>query len=148
LRMIKLRFKEFRYPELENKLDGVGKFIRLFGEIRFKTRNGWQKRESAIIDTGAPISMLPMDLWKSIETEILTDHEAYGINPGKECSIQVLVGKVKCILVDNENNQSDELEILSYLAITNKIPLIIGFRDVLENFDIHLNFKDKTAYLQ
>ncbi len=83
--MIKLRFKEFKYPGLENKLEGVGKFIRLFGEIRFKTRNDeWHKRESAIIDTGAPISMMPQDLWESIETEILTDHEAYGINPCKE----------------------------------------------------------------
>jgi len=50
--------------------------------------------------------------------------------------------------VDAENNQSEELEILSYLALTNKIPLIIGFKDVLENFDMHLNFKAKSAYLQ
>ncbi|MDI6794432.1 MAG: hypothetical protein QME81_16465 [bacterium] len=116
---IKLWFEQVPYPALEEKIPDMGTFIRLFSSIKFKTITGWSKSMNAIIDTGAPISVIPLDVWTRIEVKKLAKHKIKGVNPKEECALPASVGKVRCILLDEDGNQSDELEILSYLAYTN-----------------------------
>jgi hypothetical protein len=59
----------------------------------------------------------------------------------------VKVGYIKAKLVD-ENNESKDISFLSYLALTNKVPLILGMRDLLEKFNLHVLFLENKAYLQ
>ncbi len=101
---IKLWFKSIPNPKLEEKLPGIGDFTRLFCSIKFRGSNGWSKTRDAIVDTGAPISVIPLDIWTDIENEILTEHEIQGINPRKECALPALIGKATCILLDEEGN--------------------------------------------
>lgn len=86
---IQLRFEEVGNPKLKKKLPDldVSEFIRLFCGVRLKAHDEWHKTRRAIVDTGAMISIIPLDMWKTAETEILVDHEVYGINSRKECSI-------------------------------------------------------------
>ena len=146
--MVKLRFEKFLNPKLEEKLPGKGEFVRLFCSVRFKTKDGWDDAVDAIIDTGAPVSLIPFDVWSNAKTELLAEHEVYGINPSKECRIPVKVGKIKGVLVDEEENQSGEIEMLSYLALTTKIPVILGFKDLLTEFKICLDYSENEAFLE
>ena len=50
-------------------------------------------------------------------------------------------------MVDQEN-QSDELMIKAHLASTDEVPLIIGFRDLMDKVELHMNYIEKTAYLE
>jgi hypothetical protein len=141
---IKLWFENIPNPELEEKLPDVGGFTRLFCSIKFKTPSGWYDTQNAIVDTGAPISVIPLDIWTEIDTEILTEYEIKGINPRKECSLPALI---ECILLD-ETEQSQELTILAYLALTNLVPMIVGFKYLLEEFKMYLDYEDNNAWLE
>jgi hypothetical protein len=144
---IKLWFENVPNPELEGKLPDVGRFTRLFCSIKFKIPSGWYDTQNAIVDTGAPISVIPLDIWIEIDTEIVTEYEIKGINPRKECSLPALIGRVTCILLD-ETEQSQEFTILAYLALTNLVPTIVGFKDLLEEFKVHLDYKGNNAWLE
>jgi hypothetical protein len=113
-----------------------------------KSKNGWSDSINAIVDTGAPFSVIPLDIWTDLETTILTEQEIRGINPRKECTLPALIGKTKCILLDEEGNQSKELEVLCYFALSNLVPLIVGFRDILEKFKVYFDYKDNTAFAE
>ena len=54
------------------------------------------------------MTLIPLDMWNEIDAEILTDYEILGINPKKECSISVLVGKVNAVIVDEKGNKEKE----------------------------------------
>jgi len=146
--MVHLRFEKFLNPKLEEKLPGKGEFVRLFCSVRFKTKDGWDDAVDAIIDTGAPVSLIPFDVWSNAKTELLVEHEVYGINPSKECRIPVKVGKIMGVLVDEEENQSGEIEMLSYLALTTKIPVILGFKDLLTEFKICFDYGENEAWIE
>ena len=145
---IGLWLENFPNLALEARSPDIGEFTRLFCYIRFKTHNGWSDSLQAIVDTGAPVSLIPLDVWSEAETEVLTDFEIGGINPRQECTLPVLVGKIKCIIVDENKNQSKELEIFSYFATTNKVPLLIGFKNLLCEFKMNINPHGECYLLQ
>jgi len=145
---IKFWFEKIRSPVLEEKIPDIGKLTRLFCTIKMKSKNGWSDSLNAIVDTGAPFSVIPLDIWTDLETKIITEHEIRGINPRKECTLPALIGKTKCILLDEEGNQSKELEVLCYFALSNLVPFIVGFRDILENFKVYFDYKDNIAFAE
>ncbi len=146
---IGLWFEEFIYPNLEKKIPDIGKLTRLFCLMKFKLSDGTLgKTRQAIVDTGAPISVIPIAFWRESVVNILAEHEIYGINPREECSVPMLVGYIKCMLVDENGNKTSEFEILSYFSLTNKIPLIIGFKGLLSNFNICLNQRNNVAFME
>ena len=77
---IKLFFRYFFDEDVERKIKNY-EFIRLMGRVSFKTNRGWSDPEKAIIDTGAPTSLIPFSIWKGISVTKITDHEVSGINP-------------------------------------------------------------------
>lgn len=138
---IKLRFHTFRELKVEDKIKDRVEMIRLFCDVKFRTRDGWSTSYSAIVDTGAPISVIPFQIWTDSEAQLITDHKIRGVVPKEECTLPVLVGRVNCILVDRENF-SKERRLLVYLALTNEIPLILGFKDLLSAFELSFSYPD------
>jgi len=137
---IQLTIKRMDDPILSGKINDYGKLIRVFGLIKLKERGGlWGKSYPAIIDTGAPISVIPLSRWIQSDVEILTDHEMRGIVEKPECSTHVSVGRINIVLCDEYGNISSEREIFAYFALTDKIPIIIGFKNVLEQMTLHIN---------
>ncbi len=137
---IQLTIKRMEDPILNGKIDGYGDLIRVFGLIKLKEKDGaWSKSYPAIIDTGAPISVIPLSRWIQSDVEILTDHEMRGIVEKPECSTHVSVGRLNIVLCDEYGNISKEREIFAYFALTDKIPIIIGFKNVLEQMTLHVN---------
>jgi hypothetical protein len=145
---IKFWFEKIRSPDLEEKVPDIGELTRLFCTIKMKSKKGWSDSLNAIVDTGAPFSVIPLDIWTDLDTTILTEQEIRGINPRKECTLPALIGKTKCILLDEEGNQSKELEVLSYFALSNLVPLIVGFRDILEKFKVCFDYKEDIAFAE
>ncbi len=140
---INIQITRIRDTLLEKKIPGIKPAIRLFCKSKFL---GTEYAEKAIVDTGAHISLIPFQFWKDLEVEVVAEHEMKGPIPEK--SMPVNVGYVKARILDEYSNQSREIEFLSYLAFTNKVPLILGMRDLLEKFDLHLLFSENRAYLE
>lgn len=138
--------------ELDKKLsakghENRGRAIRIYCQIIFKTRSGWSKPLPALIDTGAHTSLIPFDIWSACVTEILVDHYVRGLAPKKECKVDVKVGELTGVLVDKEN-LSEEYKFLSYLAPTNEVPLILGFKELLSQFKLFIDYKNNKAWLK
>ncbi len=133
---------------LKNKLVEYGTLTRLISKVKFKTRKGWSKTYDALIDTGAHTSLIPLSIWQDIETDILADHEVKGILAKKECSVPVKVAKVKTVMFDLEGNQTDKLEIPAYLSLIENVPLLIGFRNVLDKFKVCFDYQQNTAFIE
>lgn len=135
--------RNFRDEELESKISDFKPITRLFAKIKF---NNLEFPEDAFVDTGAHISLIPFYIWKKLDAQIIAEHEMKGPIPEK--TIPVNVGYVKATLLDEEGNMSKQIKFLSYLAFTNKVPLILGIRDLLEKFDLHILFSQNTGYLE
>ena len=144
--MIKLNFREFHDIDLIEK-GAKSLIIRLFVDVRFRTRDGWTMPYSAILDTGAHATLIPFRIWSKCPVNVTTDHVVRGVVPKEECALPILIGDISCVLADRDR-QSEELKISAYLALTDDIPLVIGFWDLLEKFRLIMDYRSKEAYLE
>ena len=55
--------------------------------------------------------------------------------------------KVVCILLDEQGNQTKEVETIAFVAYTSVIPLIIGVKNLLSNFKVCFDHANNDAYL-
>ena len=140
---VNLFFREFYSEEMEKCISGY-KLIRLLGRITLKTSTGFTTPRRAIIDTGAHISVLPLSIWRLLDLEIIGSSKLRGIIPKEECEVDVSVGIVKCLLLDEEGNQTNEMKVHSLLALTDAVPILIGFKDLLDRFMLHSNYPNEA----
>ncbi len=145
--MIRLFFESFKDREIGERIGEDYEIIRLTAHIRFRTPTGWSKIYDAIVDTGAHAPVIPFNIWKDLGVNVMANYEIKGLNPGRECAIPSIIGKVVCVLLDDRGNQSKEIETISFLAYSNKIPLIIGFKNLLSSFRVCFDYAKKDAYL-
>ena len=142
---VDLYFRAGRDPELERKVPGID-IIRLRAHVRFKTAQGWTDAYSAIVDTGAPISLIPDVIWEKLQRTELADHTVGGIGPG---SLPVKVARVWCQLFDSQGNQSQEMEMHAFLVQPGKkAPLILGFKDLLDRLPTSFNYPSQQAHVE
>lgn len=141
---IKLYFWKFDNPDLVDVDIGI---IRLFCEVAFVSEEGYTDLYSAVLDTGAPVSVIPYQIWSMLKVNKIKEYAIRGIVPKKECSLPVTIGEVSCILLDKEQ-RTKRIKVNSYLAHSNEVPLIIGFKDLLDRFGIYFDFKKNLAYLE
>jgi len=135
--------RTIRDIELENKIPNLKPLVRLFSKIKF---NGSEIPEDGLIDTGAHISVIPFYIWKKLNVDVVAEHKMSGAVPDK--ILPVNVGYVKGKFIDEYGNESKEIRFLSYLTFTNKVPIILGIRDLLEKFDLCILFSQNKAYIE
>lgn len=141
---VNLFFRVYRDEELEEKVKGID-IIRLKALIRFKTPSGWTDPYEAIVDTGAPLSLIPPFIWERLQRTKLADHATEGI-AGRPVPVQVAA--VNGQLLDRQGNVTEELKIVAFLSSSDEVPLIIGFRDLLDSFENRFDYRKGTAYLK
>lgn len=122
--------------------------IRLLTRIQFQTPHGWSDRYSALIDTGAYMSLLPLTVWKEAVCTELAEHQVRGIVPRPECTLPVRIGRLTGRLTDAAGHRTKPLEIRAFLAPTYEVPLIVGFKDILASFAHHFDYRTDTAYIE
>ncbi|MDP2753776.1 MAG: hypothetical protein Q8P40_05215 [Nitrospirota bacterium] len=144
---LRIRIKKLIDPELDLKLD-YGELVRLSILVRFKTGSGWSEPYEAIIDTGAHTSVIPKYIWEGIQVEEKVEHSIRGIAAKKECSLPVKVGIIKGMLFDEDFNHTREVEFYAFCAMADRVPLIFGFKGLLERFTICFNISSGIAYLE
>ena len=147
---VKIRISRERDEEINELVPDFGDSIRLRTWVKFRRRdNNWSKTASAIIDTGAPISVLPYDLWRSLKIKILaTGYSMRGIIPREECKLPVDMGEIYCILLDEKGNRIKETKIYAFLAFSDIIPIVLGFKFLLERFKICFDCEEGNAWLE
>ncbi|MFQ6056377.1 MAG: hypothetical protein ACE5J3_10405, partial [Methanosarcinales archaeon] len=87
------------------------------------TVKGWGEPELAIVDTGAPISLIPHRIWRKCINEVIGETELRGVIPRRECVMPVKVARIGLRLVEPEY-ATERIEVKAYLAPTDEVPLI------------------------
>lgn len=62
--------------------------------------------------------------------------------------MNIEIGWIKAMMVDEEGNQTNELEIRAFLAPNDKVPVIIGFKDLLEKFYMYIDPINEIGYIE
>lgn len=140
---VSLFFRVLRDQALQQKVRGI-QIIRLKALVQFKEPSSWSKIYEAIMDTGAPVSLIPQRIWRKLDRIELADHQVGGIGPG---TIQVKIGLIHCKILDRAGHQTKELRMHAFLARTDAVPLIIGFKDLLDRFPTFFDYPASAGYV-
>ncbi|MBL7183170.1 MAG: hypothetical protein ISS50_01840 [Anaerolineae bacterium] len=104
--------------------------------------------ELAIVDTGAPLSLIPQDIWQGCRYLRMRDDVIRSVVPKPDCELAVIDGVVACILRDDAGQMSELLTIRAHLAHSENVPLLLGFSGLLDRADVHFSVKSHEAYLE
>ncbi len=103
----------------------------------------------AFVDTGAPASVVPRDLWRDLAPQVLVeDAPIIGVSKRRACQIPASFGVVKGQLVDADGNASAVRSFRAYLASSDRVPLILGFADLLSEFPVHFDYRGREAWVE
>ena len=144
----RLRFFFSTEPVFDSK-SGVElhKGIRLLTVVQFLAIKGWSEPGVAIVDTGAPISLIPYRIWRKCINKVIGETELRGVIPKKECIMPVKVTIVGIRLVDSEC-ATERIEVKAYLAPSEDVPLIIGFENLLSEFNVLFSYRTQKAFVK
>ena len=120
---------------------------RLLARVRFRTPRGWSDYHVAIVDTGAPYSVLPLSLWPALRVERLLKLPLRGIIPGKSAELSADLARVSSQLLDAKRF-SPTLFLWAMLAPTDQVPLILGWFGCLDRAKLALDSKRHFAWLE
>jgi len=147
---INLSLYEILDPELLN--EGIRlRLIRLICYLRFATSEGWSRVERAIVDTGAPVAMIPWSIWNRIAVRPLSTRvmEIHGIsaNDQEQSFVPARLAEVTCVLLD-QTCVSPPLSLRAYLMPDDATPLVLGFEDLLTSYELLCNYVRNETFLR
>ena len=119
--------------------------MRLVARASFATREDWTEHREAIVDTGAPVSLVPVAIWQEIDYRLLTPHE-FRLTIGGE-PVRVKLAEVTVRLHD-DRAISSPLTIKAHLLSDDAHPLLLGFEDVLTDLRLVSDYARQVAYLE
>jgi hypothetical protein len=100
-----------------------------------------------ILDTGAPVSLIPERMWQGCPILKLKDTTVRGIIDRPECALEVVDGWIGGILTDGRS-VSKPLTMRVQLAHTDDIPLLLGFSGLLDRANVRFSVEKDEAYLE
>ena len=136
-----------RFLNLEALDHGVKLFsFRVWVRVRFKTPHGWSPVFRAIIDTGAPFSVLPNSLWTSLECQHGFVTTLSGLVPLPSAILKARLSQVTC-MVSDLTMSSSPLRIWALLA-EGEVPLVLGCAGFLDRTTLTLDGTRQRAWLE
>lgn len=143
---IPLRIVELEDPKLAEQGISIP-IIRVVCPVKFKFPDGFTDFYSAIIDTGAPLSLLPQQIWRHCDVRTLGRSTLRGVVPRKVCQLPAKIGELNCF-VQGEDGAVQKATIISYLPKTDRVPIILGFETLLRTFKIVIDCENNFAVLE
>jgi len=135
-----------RLPDIELLHRGIA-YLRLLCNVQFETPTKEVFVQPAIVDTGAPLCLIPSDLWKQVRTQQFETTRIGGLMVQKECAVPGRVGILSMTLLDPHGHRY-RLTVRAFLAQTTEVPLILGFQDCLEKSTMHVSYPRHEAWLE
>ena len=137
-----------RFLDLEALEHGVTIFsFRLWTRVQFQTRGGWTPVSPALIDTGAPFSVLPQSLWSDIEARpVGFTSELRGLIPLPAASLKARLAQVTCRISDLKMT-APPLRLWVLLA-EGDVPVVLGCAGFLERATLTLDGPRQVASLE
>ena len=120
---------------------------RLLVRIRFRQPSGWSDYHLAIVDTGAPYSLIPSSLWPTLRVNPLCELPVRGLVPGRHAELHATLAKVSGQLLD-ASHRSRPLALWAMLAGTDQVPLILGWAGCLDRAKLVLDPRHRLAWLE
>jgi hypothetical protein len=118
-------------------------------ELRHGSDGSFSTALPAIVDTGAPFSVLPRSVWEPLSPIIdVPDSPLGGLSQRRACRVPAAFGRVWLRLVDLHGNTTKAHEVPAYLARTERVPLLVGFADLLTELNCHFDFKHREAWVE
>jgi len=121
--------------------------IRLITHISLRSHTGWTPFRDIVVDTGAPISLLPSSVWSVTWLIPFGATEVGGIATRPECRIPALLAEVDCILSDGAVTLGP-LRVPAYLAQTDATPTLLGISGFIARGTLHVQIEQADAYIE
>lgn len=119
---------------------------RCFAHLRFRLPNGWSGDLVAIVDTGAPFSVIPATVWKPLQVTSLFPSALRGIIPNTTAMIPARLATVHAVVTD-ERHVSPELELTALLADEPDVPLLLGWSGCFDRATLTIDGAQQRASL-
>ena len=121
--------------------------IRVLANIRLILIDGSLSRVyKAIVDTGSPITTVPISIWQHARTIGLVKEKfrLQGLGKGE---IGGQISQIQIAFVD-QRRTSRYLEIPAFLASDDQTPLIVGFHKVFSEHKLMCDYKKYNGFIQ
>lgn len=115
--------------------------------LKVLRKDGTYERLTAIVDTGAAVSLLPNDVLELVayrpsqRTTIVIDQAGIA-----KQSFQAIEGYVTVILEDHLGQVSQPFEIRTWFADTSHA--LIGFSDLLDRAMLHIDMPQRSGWIE
>ena len=123
--------------------------IRIMANIVLRLQDGgFTPLQQAIVDTGSYWSVVPQELWTQCDTDIIEPNSnIVGFASDEVCHIPASIGSISGIILDDEGHETRLLTFPAFLAHTDDVPLVLGFVDLLAEFQVRFDYRTRSAYL-
>lgn len=121
--------------------------IRLGCALSIATNTGWNPFRWAVIDTGAPISLLPPLFWRNSQHITLDRVTIGGVSKRQECRIPAILAEIECTLSDRQHSLGP-IRMHAYLAEPEDAPVLIGVLGFIERGLLRVDLSNNRASLR
>ena len=137
-----------RFLDLEALEHGLTIFsFRLWTRVQFQTRDGWTPVSPALIDTGAPFSVLPKSLWSDVDAHpVGFTSELRGLIPLPTAMLKARLAQITCRLSD-EMTTAAPMGLWVLLA-DGEVPIVLGCHGFLDRLKLMLDGPRQIASLE
>lgn len=122
---------------------------RVVAYVGFWNGNGYNIKDRAIVDIGAPVSLIPFRVWSWCPVELGKQRFVQLVSEREECDLEVYDGEVTIALFDEVGNMLlSDLTIEVDLCATSGIPTLLGVHDFLERGCLHVDYRTGEAWFE
>ncbi len=128
--------------------DGIT-ITRVVAYVGFLKMNGQYLKVRAIIDTGAPVSLIPFNVWSWCPVELGKKRIIQSVTDREECNFEVYQGEITIALFDEAGSMIlSDLTIEVDLCATSEMPTLLGVHDFLSRGCLHVDYAGGEAWFE
>jgi hypothetical protein len=125
------------------------KIIRVVAHVGLLKNYGELLKLRAIVDIGAPVSLIPFSVWSWCPVELGKQSFVQLVSGREECDLEVYDGEVTIALFDEAGKMLlSDLTIEVDLCATSGIPTLLGVHDFLEHGCLHVDYRKGEAWFE